>query len=75
MKVYLVVDTFQYDGGFSLFNGYLDPDQALIRQQAERRKQARIYVDYEKRHGKELASETVRMTRLEAIMIEEIEVI
>lgn len=61
MKVYLVIDEWQYEGGFTVYGAYTDPVSALIRQQKERREAE------EWRHtpGNE--------NTLEAIRIEEIE--
>ena len=68
MKIYLVVDSYQYDGGFTVFGAYANADLALIRQQEER-KEFVAYCNSRSYHPHNLES------MLEAIHIEEVDYI
>lgn len=65
MKIYLVVDDYQYDGGFVIEAAYLNSNEALIEQQRLRRE----CVAHHRNHNLRL-----RDSRLESIRIEELEV-
>lgn len=43
MKVFLVVDTYQYDGGLTIEGIYLDSNKALIHQQKLRRERRKSW--------------------------------
>lgn len=73
MKLYLVVDEWQYDGGFTVYDVYSDPKKALQRQQEERRIFSQGYADYLKKYGTEFSVESYRIHRLEAVTIKEME--
>lgn len=73
MKIYLVVDEWQYDGGCYIYGAYYKSNDALAAQQIERRR----FSDYNREYAAKYPEQTRPVWsdhRLEAITIMELEV-